>query len=95
MLLLLSPLSRFHPGRLRFTDGIAHADEAGVDVLGLLARHLRGDWGDLCDDDKAANEHALARDYRLLSAYLTTAGKVYIITEWDRSYTTVMMADEY
>lgn len=68
---------------------VLHAD--------LLDRHVAGDWGDLSDEDKLANETALVDGDRLLSAYLLPGlnEKVYIVTEADRSHTTIMLASEY
>ncbi|MBK9260237.1 MAG: hypothetical protein IPM54_10420 [Polyangiaceae bacterium] len=66
------------------------------EVLGCLLRHANGDWGDLEEEDKRANELALKDDERLVSAYKFDDGrKMYIITEWDRSYTTVLLPEEY
>jgi len=83
---------RFPLGRTVATPG---AVASGVDLAKLLWRHHRGDWGDLSADDAALNDQALADGSRLLSAYLTPAGKIYIITEWDRSSTCCMLANEY
>ena len=61
-----------------------------------LARHVAGDWGEVDTHDRAANEHALVNGERLLSVYQTRAGtRFFIITEWDRQYTTVMLPQEY
>ena len=58
--------------------------------------YINGDWGDLTDPDKQMNEDAIETEKdRILAAYNLSFGKVYIITEWDRSYTTLMLADEY
>jgi hypothetical protein len=69
---------------------------AGADVVELLARHASGDWGDLGADDKRLNDRAVRDCGRLLSAYKLDGGvKVWIITEADRSATTVLLPDEY
>lgn len=61
-----------------------------------IARHVNGDFGDLCEEDKQMNLEAIkSGDDRILSAYETEDGKIYVITEWDRSVTTVLYADEY
>lgn len=60
-----------------------------------LARHLRGDWGDLCEQDRAANDSACESGDRVLSVYDTPAGKLWIITEADRSATTCLTPTEY
>ena len=65
--------------------------EAGESPLRLLKRHAHGDWGDLHEDDVRANELAIRRGMRVLSAYvLTTDERVWIITEADRSATTIL-----
>jgi hypothetical protein len=61
-----------------------------------VSRHLTGDWGDLEVEDKVENELSLREGFRLLSAYhLPDGTKVWIITEADRSVTTVLLPDEY
>ena len=69
----------------------------GLDVLGLVHRHARGDWGDLSRDDALANDLALdpACPARVLSAYETAGGRLWVITEADRSATTVLLPSEY
>jgi hypothetical protein len=66
------------------------------DVLGALKRHAAGDWGDVCPEDAQENELSLREGYRLLSVYQSAAGvKFWIITEADRSATTVLMPEDY
>lgn len=61
-----------------------------------LARHVTGDWGDLDDHDRAENQFSLTRHLRLMSAYTLADGtRIWIITEADRSSTTVLLPDEY
>ncbi len=61
-----------------------------------LGRHSQGDWGNLCDEDRQANNRALVEETRLLSAYKSKAGKKFwIITEADRSSTTVLLPEDY
>ena len=70
--------------------------EAGTEPAELLDRHAAGFWGDVCEEDWQANENALRLDCRLLSIYNLAGGeKVWIITEWDRSATTILRAGEY
>jgi hypothetical protein len=69
--------------------------EAGGYPLNYLARHATGDWGELCTFDRRQNEIALRDGYRVLSSYETTAGRVWIITEADRSITTILLPEEY
>jgi hypothetical protein len=74
--------ARFELGRIVATPGaIDRAEAVGVNLLGLLARHARGDWGDLGAQDKRANEDALKSGARILSAYGTGDTKLYVITE--------------
>ncbi len=61
-----------------------------------LSRHLAGDWGDVCDDDRVSNELALQGGERLFSVYKKEGlPKIWIITEWDRSVTNVLFPEEY
>lgn len=91
---------KFNSGRLLMTRGVndlvAENTEFAKHVHLSIKRHLAGDWGDLSDNDRIANEVALQEGERLLSAY-TKEGlpKIWIITEWDRSATTVLFPDEY
>jgi len=85
---------QFHPGKVYATPG---AIALGIDLTPYLDRHLRGDWGEeLGFDDILANENALVNGERLLSKYRVSPGvSIYIITEWDRSATTVLLPEEY
>lgn len=66
------------------------------DVLVSMGRHQAGDWGDLCEEDRQANEQALAHGGRLFSDYHDrNRTKFCIITECDRSYTTVLLPEDY
>lgn len=86
----------FPLGQVVATPGaLEHCAKNNVSPLTLIERHHRGDWGDLCDDDRAANENALFAGGRLLSAYRVGVEKLYCITEWDRSATTLLVAREY
>jgi len=82
----------FPLGQTFATRGIV---DLGVYVAPLLHRHSCGDWGDLDSTDKQANESALLAGERILSCYRIGGSKVYVITEWDRTMTTVMLAEEY
>lgn len=89
---------RFPMGRPVITPGAqAMLDAAGIEGVLLLARHIQGDWGDLGVEDLAANELALLTGKRLLSSYDLPGGKgkVWIITEADRSVTTILLPEEY
>lgn len=91
---------KFNPGQLVVTRGvndlIAVNEEFAKHVSLSLRRHLSGDWGNLCDEDRVSNEIALQGEDRLFSAYEKEGvAKIWIITEWDRSVTTVLFPDEY
>ena len=78
-------------------DAVAENEETAREVYGALARYLSGDWGDLGEDDKAMNDKAVTDPGtdRILARYNLNCGDIYIITEWDRSYTTLMFCNEY
>lgn len=85
--------SLFPLGLIFATRGVA---DMGIDVGPYLRRHVRGDWGDLCDEDKQLNEKALQDGERLLSCYnLENGRRIYIITERDRKVTTILLPEEY
>lgn len=66
------------------------------DVLLALSRHAAGDWGDVGDEDRAENEGAVGKELRLFSVYHDRAGiKFWVITEADRSATTVLLPEDY
>ncbi|MCB8980590.1 MAG: plasmid related protein [Ardenticatenaceae bacterium] len=76
------------------------AAELGIDFAPYLARHAQGDWGDDLDSfDERQNDTAVKEGYRILSAYTVPAGdeteRIWIITEADRSATTVLLPSEY
>ena len=86
---------KFEAGQVVMTPGAAEAIPELVRIA-ALTRHLNGDWGDVCEEDKAANNRALRDGDRLLSAYRAPDGtKFWIITEADRSATTILLPDEY
>lgn len=61
-----------------------------------IKRHANGDWGEVCTEDKKENELSLKEGFRLLSAYHLPDGcKIWIITEADRSATTILLPEEY
>ena len=85
---------RFPLGQLVITAN-ASLRLSTEEVLSALRRHACGDWGDLCPEDALANDTALSEGGRLLAAYGQGAGRFWIITEADRSATTVLMPDDY
>lgn len=83
----LPTIPLFPAGRLVATPGaLALLERANKAPLEFFSRHLRGDWGDLCQEDKTENELSLKFGFRLLSSYpVTEAENLWIITEADRS----------
>ena len=79
------------------TAGVNDLVQRGeLNPVPYLKRHLDGDWGDLCDDDRRSNDAALKSGDRLFSSYQVTRDlKLWIITEWDRSVTTLLLPSEY
>lgn len=98
-------MKKLELGTVAMTQGIAntiHNTPEGVGFLvGILSRHANGDWGDVDFHDKRANDHAAANGYRVLSVYKTPddadfhTDTVWIITEHDRSITTILLPSEY
>ena len=98
-------MTLFELGDVLMTSGVAGIIESREDgfgaVMDCILRHSNGDWGDLCEDDRELNDEALEAERRggcadrLFSAYETPFGKLYVITECDRSATTVLLPEEY
>lgn len=88
-------------GFMVFTQGVNNrvAEDTNFArfVTRSMKRHANSDWGDLCNEDKELNDQALNEyNLRILSAYeADNLPKIWIITEWDRSVTTVLFPDEY
>lgn len=109
--LIVNHAARFLPGTVVATSGaLALLQETGFSAAALLSRHLHCDWGDCCAEDTATNEFAVNRQLRLFSVYRlidpvkladTPRAKrsdlptVWIITEADRSVTTLLLPEEY
>ncbi len=94
---------QFRLGQIVATPGaLAALERSGETALPLLGRHQRNDWGEVCVEDKKLNDEAVAhegdpeRQSRILSAYRTGLGdRIWIITEADRSVTTILLPTEY
>jgi hypothetical protein len=84
-------------GRMVATPGALKAlGEAEQTPLEFLSRHMNGDWGEVCQEDWAENDLSVREGFRILSAYtLKTGVKIWIITEADRSATTVLLPEDY
>ena len=93
-------MSKFEMGQVVMTNGICEQiieDEAfGKFVHDSLSRHRECDWGDMADEDLKMNDEAMENGDRIFSAYKPRQGKkIWIITEADRSATTILFPDEY
>ena len=90
-------VTRFALGQTFITPGAEDALMiAGQTGIEFLRRHMSGDWSELTDDDAQENELSLREGFRVLSAYRTAKGqKLWIITEADRSSTTILLPSEY
>ena len=90
---------RFKTGNFYMTVGIDNAIKQDnnyfKELVKCVEKYLTCDWGDLTEEDIIANERALINGNRILGAYNTSQGKVYIITEADRNATTILFATEY
>jgi hypothetical protein len=87
--------AKFPLGRTVATPAVLSALSTG-ELSIAVNRHQRGDWGDVCPEDREENELALREGFRLFSVYHSKAGtKFWVITEADRSATTVLLPDDY
>ena len=93
----ISKQPAFELGQIVATPGaLAALKKAGQQPGEFLTRHVNREWGDLDEDDRRENEYSLEHGFRLLSAYKTNAGdRLWIITEADRSVTTLLLPEEY
>jgi hypothetical protein len=87
----------FPLGQMYATPGAIDAlSEAGQGAAEFLNRHQRGDWSEMCEEDRRENEFSVDKYLRIFSAYHTSKGvKLWVITEADRSATTILLPSEY
>ena len=82
-------------GRVVATPGVLK-QVPGTEIYASITRHSLGDWGIVCEEDRRQNDWAAQNGERVLSAYRSASGvKFWVITEWDRSCTTVLLPEEY
>ena len=88
---------KFILGQIVATPGaLAALERSGQAPLEFISRHASGDWGELDDHDRLENELSVRKGFRILSAYRLSDGtKIWIITEADRSVTTILLPEEY
>ncbi|QBQ98529.1 hypothetical protein E1956_06800 [Paraburkholderia pallida] len=93
---LQTPLPRFRLGQIVATRGVlTHLEHHGIQADPYLRRHVCGDWGNVPPDDALANERAVVHGARILSSYEVAGERVWVITEADRSVTTLLFPSEY
>lgn len=91
----------FRPRSFVVTMGIfdllaKHDLDLNEEVTKLINRHVRGEWGDVCEEDAKTNDNAVEYDnQRVMSVFDVEGTKVWLITEWDRSVCTILLPDEY
>jgi len=77
------------------SNAVSFMERHSVDGKALLDRHFAGDWGDQSKGDLRTNDTALKNGERVMSSYDVEGGKIWIITEWDRSVTTILLPSDY
>ena len=87
----------FPMGEVCLTIGAREAlEESNQSANEFLAKHSIGDWGDVCEEDAEENNLSVREGFRILSVYRTDKGeKIWVITEKDRSLTTILLPEEY
>lgn len=86
----------FELGETVMTIGAeAFLSEKSFDPLLLLVAHQSGDWSHMSPECQEENKEALEKGYRILSSYKIEGETIWVITEWDRSVTTILLPDEY
>lgn len=99
--MLFSAIPKFVLGEVVQTRGIFESRKSNKqfdrDVLSAFQRYTKADWSDMeFEEDKEQNEEAIKTGTtRIFATYNTCLGQIYIITEWDRSYTTILFPSEY
>ena len=97
MNMVLKNTPRFALGQVVATPGALRAlEETNQLPFEFLARHQAGDWGEVDEEDRAENELSVVKGFRILSTYRTSTDiKIWVITEADRSATTILLPEEY
>ena len=92
-------MAKFETGGLYQTRAIAETikehPKLFEEIIAAYNSYITGSWGTLGEADKQANEEAIENGGRILARYKTSQGDIYIITEADRSGTTILFCDEY
>jgi hypothetical protein len=87
----------FDFGQLVATPGaLAALEKSGQSPMDFLSRHVTGDWGEIPEEDRKENQFSLEKGFRLMSSYKTTAQDIlWVITESNRTHTTLLLPSEY
>ena len=85
----------FSLGKLMMTRGVADGGFSLDELLHLLRRHVTGDFGDINEEDRQENLLSIREGFRIMSAYIVNNTKLWVITEADRSSTTILLPEEY
>lgn len=95
MSIIRFPVAKFRLGRIVATpNALEHLTQE--DILKGIQRHQSGDWGDIDEEDRQENEFSLRQGFRLLSVYRASNGtKFWLVTEADRSFTTILLPGDY
>ena len=89
-------VGKFALGQVVATPGaLEMLEQSGRAPAEFISRHVSGDWGDLGREDKQENELSIREGFRIFSSYDVDGDKLWIITEADRSATTLLLPDEY
>lgn len=89
-------MALFALGHVVATPGaLSFCEDNKINPLSLIGRHVGGDWGNLCAEDVAANVEAVQHGLRIFSSYAFACGKLWVITEADRSSTCLLLPNEY
>ena len=94
IILIALTTAKFPLGQIVMTAN-ASGQLPAEDIQNALTRHAAGDWAEVCEEDREENELSLKEGFRLLSVYRSGETKFWIITEADRSITTVLMPEDY
>jgi len=88
---------KFSLGKLVITPGAKEAlEESDEDAMFFITRHATGDWGVVREEDQRRNDEAVREGERILSAYVLLSDvRIWVITEWDRSVTTILLPEDY
>ncbi len=85
----------FIPGQVHVSTGALKIADQGVDIFALLQRHVKGDWGNLTTREKWENDQSADLGYMVHSVYETPQGKLWVMTQADRSSTKLLLPSEY